>query len=546
VCRNKDCIELLEELIELPKRISGTDLGELCKIPEYIRKMYLEDLKKRQQEYYLNFISECRKDDYLSGYIYLAMLKLAICFKKCGNTVSLDFVDEHMEKSMKLIQDLEEDLPVIRRLKDPEKIADYYYGKIIKGEAGFFRLILDAIRKKKDPLDEILEMPEIPDSLAKAIYRLYKEDLELMSEAAKAYIDKYGLPEIKYELDLVLEKAKKDRETLEKKIDEEYERKLEEVYAKLNYIENEKATIEKKLIQLEEELARKGEDIKKLETEREEIEKKYMRVLESYEETLKEQEKTIDELKNEIGRLESVKAELEKVKAESVKTEEEKRRIAEELRRIEKLYNSLKESVEELSKESGEIKSKKMELEAIVKSLKEEDTFFDGVTSEKARLMEIDYAKNVEKKLKEAGWRVKIDDKRNAIYEELKELNPDIDYNSLIRIPNNVIILATKGFLRKQIFEIKILSHYKELYFAGVDKRKFSLMEIMPYIEQLREKDRYVLALASTTGWSSRAIDYVVDSQCNLILVDLRNGEIYYNPVNSELRDYVCCLKLSN
>ena len=546
--KNCDCIKMLEELIDLPRQISLMDLGELRKVDQYIRGIWIEDIKRRQQEYYLKYIPKCGLDEpskCLIGYIYLAMLKLAICFKEKGEEIPPNVIDQSMERSMELLQKLERELPVVRRLS-AEKLAEYFHDKIRKGESGFFTLILDAVHKGKNPLDGILEDPDIPDSLAKMIFNIYSKEINKMKEAAKIYIDRYGLPQIYYELDRILEKAKKEREDVEKRVSEEFERKLADIYRRLNEIESEKANVERRIIQLEEELAKKEIDIRRLEEDRKSLEENYRRIIENYEATLKEQERTIEQLKNEIRRLEHVKAELARAEAERARTEEEKRRIEEELRRIENLYNSLRNEIEELARESKEIKSKKTELEAIINALKEEDVFFDGVTSEQSRLMEIDYAKNVEKRLKELnGWKVKVSDERDRIYGELKRLDSGVTYDTLSRIPNNITITATKGFFRKQTFEVKILSHYRELYFAGVDKRKFGLAEIMPYIEQLREKgDRYVLALASTTGWSDKAINYVKNNtMLNLILVDLNSKEIYYNPANIELENYLYYLR---
>lgn len=76
-------------------------------------------------------------------------------------------------------------------------------------------------------------------------------------------------------------------------------------------------------------------------------------------------------------------------------------------------------------------------------------------------------------------------------------------------IPNGLSIRAVKGIWSKEIFEVKILSHYKEFFLNGFDRRKVSLKEVMPYIEELRVKAGHVLALASLTGWSAEAREYV-------------------------------------
>ncbi len=225
--KNCDCIKMLEELIDLPRQISLMDLGELRKVDQYIRGIWIEDIKRRQQEYYLKYIPKCGLDEpskCLIGYIYLAMLKLAICFKEKGEEIPPNVIDQSMERSMELLQKLERELPVVRRLS-AEKLAEYFHDKIRKGESGFFTLILDAVHKGKNPLDGILEDPDIPDSLAKMIFNIYSKEINKMKEAAKIYIDRYGLPQIYYELDRILEKAKKERANVGRRVGEEYKHK---------------------------------------------------------------------------------------------------------------------------------------------------------------------------------------------------------------------------------------------------------------------------------------------------------------------------------
>jgi DNA repair exonuclease SbcCD ATPase subunit len=535
-----DYISWLERLIKLPKQIATKDLGQLMgNVDEHIRRQWWDEIKRIQQEYYMKYMPECGKDDYLAGYISLAQLKLVLSFKMKNERVPEHNFDE---KLLDLIASIEKDIQHVRTW-DVKRLASYYVNMIRRGEAGFFKLIKEIVEKGLDPLEEIVKIPYIPVPLAKVICRVYENEIEKMKEAAIEIIRNpiYGPTGIYTELNQEIEKAKKKREEVERKLDYEYERRLQEIYERLKSIESEKANVEKRLIRLEKELARKEKDIQMLEHERRELEENYREIINRYETALKEQERTIKELKREIEKLEDVKRELIRVKAEQAKTEEEKRRIEEELRKIVSLYNSIREEIENIAREGKELKSKKNEIEAIIKALKEEDVFFDGITSEQARLMEIDYTKIVESRLKEMnGWKVTISDEREKIYNELKALDGSITYDSLSKIPNNIIITATKGWFKKRTFQVRILSHYKELYFAGVDKRKFTLAEIMPFIEELKGKDdRFVLALASTTGWSDKAIDYVKKTPYNLILIDLRTKNFYYNPAKIELEDYI-------
>jgi hypothetical protein len=187
-------------------------------------------------------------------------------------------------------------------------------------------------------------------------------------------------------------------------------------------------------------------------------------------------------------------------------------------------------------------------MDALIDSFREEDVFFDGITKEDARLREMDYVKRVEGRLKEmpvdgGKWRkVEILDERGKIYDDLSGLKEGISYDSLREIPNRLRIRAEKGFWKKEVFEVRILSHYKELFLNGFDRRKMSLKEVMPHIDKLREKGGYALALVSLSGWSSEAIEYVERrTQYPVILVDLNaegDGK-YFNRANLDLKRFL-------
>jgi hypothetical protein len=136
-------------------------------------------------------------------------------------------------------------------------------------------------------------------------------------------------------------------------------------------------------------------------------------------------------------------------------------------------------------------------------------------------------------------------DERGKIYNDLSGLKEGISYDLLKEIPNRLRIRAEKGFWKKEVFEVRILSRYKELFLNGFDRRKVSLKEVMPYVEELVRQRDYVLALASLTGWSEKAIEYVKEASYPLILVDLNKDgeERYYNPLDERVRRFLYYLE---
>lgn len=514
-----ECLDMLEKLIKLPKEISAYDLAYLKGLKEVIRRQWWDELSRIEDEYHMNYLTkpECEKSERFEGYIHMSKLKLFLSFRE-NNEAEPPF--RINERVIQLLKDLEDNLPLIRRLSEKE-LAEYYRNKL----SGFIGLLYDSVEKGIDPLDEIIKNANIPDSLAKAFKWLYQNDIEKMKEAMKILID---TPiSVKREIEELIEKSMNERTEVEKNI-LNLEERLNNLYDLILKSEKEKAELEKRILELEKSSLDSTEFSKFL--EREEA------IKAEFEKALEEQRKIIENIQNEIKRLEGLR---DKLSREILRvTAEERERIEKEMERVDEIHNKLKDEIEKLKKDYRELSKSKDEIRAIIESFSDEDIKIEGVTKEEARLMEVDYAKNVENRLKELGkWRkIEVLDEREKIYQELKKLDPGISYESLNSIPNNLIIRAVKGFWNPEEFEVRILSHYKELYLNGFDVRKFSQKELLDYVDISGKK---VLALASTTGWSDKAVEYAIDTPLKLILVDLKEKKLYYNNLNLDLKNYL-------
>ncbi len=93
---------------------------------------------------------------------------------------------------------------------------------------------------------------------------------------------------------------------------------------------------------------------------------------------------------------------------------------------------------------------------------------------------------------------------------------------------------------------LRVLSDYKELYVTGADVN-LSLAEAMPHIEEAIAQARgtaCVLGLAATAGWEQRAIDYarrdaLPSPKLSLVLIDLKDRAVHYNPGDERLEGIV-------
>ena len=537
-------IEDLERLNKLPKMIaspgddskkSGMDLEKLRRIDEHIRRQWWDEVRRAEAEYFKKYVPEGETNKFLEANISMSKLKLVVSFLDNGEQCP-----EHKfkEYEIEFLRDFENELPQVRRLST-ERLAEYYHNKGLRGElGGFVGLVFDAVRKRSNVIDEIIGRSDIPDDLAKAFDRVYGTQIQKIQEALQMMITKWGIEDLYANINSVLERAEKERKEVEGRISEEIERRLNEFEDAVSFLEADKVRLEKKVLDLEKELSLSSDVLKRLEEERASVRR-------DYEEKINEHASILGRLNEELRRLEEAKEELQNAR---VRSEEEKMRVEEELSKLSGLSERVREEVEELRSENADLRRRKEEMDALIDSFREEDVFFDGITKEDARLREMDYVKRVEGRLKEkpidgGKWRkVEVLDERGKIYDELRALRAGFSYDSLREIPNGLRIRAERGFWKREVFEVRILSHYKELFLNGLDRRKTSLREVMPYIDELRGKDGHVLALASLTGWSAEAIEYVEQrAQYPVILVDLRNEGAgkYYNRANLNLKKFL-------
>jgi|APSaa5957512622_1039677.scaffolds.fasta_scaffold40889_2 hypothetical protein len=177
-----------------------------------------------------------------------------------------------------------------------------------------------------------------------------------------------------------------------------------------------------------------------------------------------------------------------------------------------------------------------------------------SVNAAEARLLENNYAGQVEMRLRETdselNWgRIEVGDNLRQIHRELGEIEPvsfgAIEKKNPVGLTVKASVEQRKGLKRKltHVLQVKVLSNSKQLYFKGIDSQKMTDTDMS---QQSREaintsKDcSYVLVLASTIGWTKKAIELVksgnvLSPNISLVLVDLKGRGIFYNQIDRKL-----------
>ena len=181
-----------------------------------------------------------------------------------------------------------------------------------------------------------------------------------------------------------------------------------------------------------------------------------------------------------------------------------------------------------------------------------------GVGARDIQLMERSYITQLETKLRkpeeEIKWNkwcgIKRFDRLKKIYNELKTIKPVSMAVFKETMPHALGITAANKrrwllLFRKTVLmlEVKMLSDYRELHLSGHEAEEIAFGELMLHVEEAIKKVKkhpYVLALAATTHWEGKAINYAKEGvglspNLCLVLIDLRDKRMHYNPEDERL-----------
>ena len=211
--------------------------------------------------------------------------------------------------------------------------------------------------------------------------------------------------------------------------------------------------------------------------------------------------------------------------------------------------------------EKMEIAASEIKLSDIHKGIDQVEV--KGVGAQDLQILERVYITQLEARLKKPEKDIKWNkwsgvqkfDRLKKIYNEMKSIKPVSMEVFKATMPHALGIRAVNKKRWLLIFskpvmklEVKVLSDYREIHVTGHEAEQIAYSELMLHIEEavksMKGGNPYVLALAATTHWEGKAIDYakegvgVYPDLC-LVLIDLRDKRVYYNADDERLEKVI-------
>ena len=525
---------------------------------ESLRRFYSEEerveLWNVVRRGYKDFIVKCstrmRRDDaaLVKGKYKLAMLMLAASFRLNGEGQE-SIISMFREEEYSILLDFEE-FKIFDHL-DVDEIVEF----IKRREGKVYELVKRYYDKQYGALDARWG-PLIGD-LVKAIEARYRARRRKIEEAVVEYARRYGLLETVGEIEEAVKRVleagefrRRLEEELRRKILEEY--RVDEMKERLAVLEEERERLLEALKRIEDSALAGASEAKALAVELERVRAEKEKLAEMYREV--------------SSRLAGVERELEEARRRLAEKEEELRRLAEK-------YRGRAEAVEALNAEAetlrslverlrGEAEEYKRMLEAVSREksvledrLREVEAALRGetggrlVTGEEAVALASAYLERVLYKASPPRGRVLVyDPRRGGVVAVARwdEKNVFVHGEGGGPSTRSLVLVKKRGVVFKRpdvVVEVVVRLHEESYKSKGYDVKPVSLGEVVeiigPRVERAEREDYYqVLVVASPTGFTEKAVEYVAGSEAyrrfasrntSLYLVDLATGEVYLN-----------------
>jgi excisionase family DNA binding protein len=198
-----------------------------------------------------------------------------------------------------------------------------------------------------------------------------------------------------------------------------------------------------------------------------------------------------------------------------------------------------------------------------------------GVQKLKARQMEQNGVNRFNQKVREIGTlrhpltgSLLVVEDWEQIYEKSEDLDglmvalntAFLDRVTLATTPRNSRIRYTLGKgADGLVLELRFLAHLSTICKEGADDRPASLEELLVVLDELEqryetEKSMQIVGLASPTGWSQEATDYIAPSEkgnsyshshIGVLLLDLRKETLIYDELNGQVAGFAGLYRLA-
>ncbi|GAB4570390.1 MAG: hypothetical protein Kow0047_24000 [Anaerolineae bacterium] len=195
-----------------------------------------------------------------------------------------------------------------------------------------------------------------------------------------------------------------------------------------------------------------------------------------------------------------------------------------------------------------------------------------GVSRLRARQMEQSFIHRFDEKVRSIGtirhpithkalsvedWEAlhTVRDERERLMEALN--TAFLDRRTLATTPRNVASRYTVPGSPGLVLEARVVAHLEAFCQQGEDEGPASAEDLMEAIDEIEEEQQqtkaaYVIGLASPTGWTEEAIEYITgvgqayrNRYVRLFLIDLQTEAVYYNEYDPETASFAGLFQLT-
>ncbi len=550
----------LEEIIKTVDRVLDYDLERLRRTDEVKRIGLWNEIESSLNSFEEELsptVPPDLKQHYLSKFT-LARLLLAAA-SHISDERSIMMTSSFNEKEIALLQDFER-YNVFDILS-----ADEIRERIARRDE-LFTLVREIYEKQYTNLDGLLDAKEVQRDLKLAFKRRYEKRLEHIKEGVMAYVRKYGPVFMVRQIEEKVWEKVKESERERERVSAETRRRLEELAGRLKPLQSAEEgnqALKEKLLGFERAILEgSSPDLASLQSEKE-------RLFQSFLDLEKEISAQVEGMTRERKGLEERKAELEGL-AEGYRQqaeEERERVIRSELGELEKIRSELVSQEQSLQDEKGSLQARREEMEERLRQLREvaEGKSLRWLAAEDARLAELNFLSRFEEKMHQFPLKVfsPIENKtytvssweegshRRMSEAETGPSKPSNESSRYVASERKYKIFGPK--LPRVIIEAISLSHLREFEEWGFDVRPANLGDFLGVITRHIKSAEigrrlHILGLASPTGWDKRVTSEIssdsfarnyLSRYVSLCLVDSITGEVFYNPLDKRIADFI-------
>ncbi|MCD6488756.1 MAG: hypothetical protein J7K21_05985 [Desulfurococcales archaeon] len=553
--------ECTEDMIVDARRVFQEDILSLKTLPPF---MIMEDVKSLIEKMMV-FRRQCfnvlSRDEY--NYFWSlfngALLKMAVVLDE------LDIKDEQGLMIRKMFTDTEK--KVIREFEKysklepdvtpPDRLAEIIVAR--KGE--IYELVAEAVRKQYIDFAGLIKTwttkGEVRDTISRALQIRYEKRFKNIVNAIKRLVDQQPAWLLRlfseYEDALIdalklREKAEATRSEVRAKVGGRLEDVVNRYLEEHNRVEEMIKEVEEKGISPEilKEIEKLKQEKEYLLTKSKELEERLNEAQARLEEAIKALREKEEELKKMSTEYEDNKAAKEALEAEA----ERLRRMVDELK---KELDGYKDASTKILLKNVSVGSKLEDLEATVKGV-------EGrlIGPGEARALELMFIERFSFNMNKVPLKLYNPlEKKEILVKKWKPSDRVISYLTEDKgVPRGTSIsynVYTGILKRKKILSVEAFYFVRpEAYSKGFDSKPLGLGELMDIISERLDKARaenyyHVLLLASPTGFTDKAKEYVSGSEYHKLflstnlavaLFDPIDGGVYYHPLDPSIKRF--------